>query len=276
MREEEAKWITKMNRGSPVVDRSDTLDIHFFPQQNNERERERGREMTTSMHHQVDDQMTLISQYYPDICSLLVPEQGQYREATKPRRRRKKSKGEASSSGVRKRKLSHEQVDLLEKSFGNEHKLESGRKDRIASELGLDPRQVAVWFQNRRAKWKSKNLQEAYSKLKTEHEGTVIEKCRLETELGDSPPDNPPLDAPDLNTLLKLKEQLSEAQGEIQKLLERCDGVSSNSPSSSFSMEVMEPPFLGEFGMEGLENVPYVTENNYIHGLMEWLNLCDM
>ncbi|CAK9138771.1 unnamed protein product [Ilex paraguariensis] len=208
--------------------------------------------MTTSMHHQVDDQMTLISQYYPDICSLLVPEQG---EATKPRRRRKKSKGEASSSGVRKRKLSHEQVDLLEKSFGNEHKLESGRKDRIASELGLDPRQVAVWFQNRRAKWKSKNLQEAYSKLKTEHEGTVIEKCRLETEL---------------------KEQLSEAQGEIQKLLERCDGVSSNSPSSSFSMEVMEPPFLGEFGMEGLENVPYVTENNYIHGLMEWLNLCDM
>lgn len=54
--------------------------------------------------------------------------------------------------------------------------------------------------------------------------------------------------------------------------MERVDGVSINSPCSSFSMEAMDPPFLGEFGMEGLENVFYVPENNYIHGL-EWVNL---
>lgn len=101
----------------------------------------------------------------------------------KPRRRRKKSKGEASSSGFRKRKLSDEQVNMLELNFGNEHKLESERKDRLAAELGLDPRQVAVWFQNRRARWKSKNLEEEYSKLKSEHESTVIEKCQLQTEV---------------------------------------------------------------------------------------------
>lgn len=100
----------------------------------------------------------------------------------KPRRRRKKSKAD-SSSGFRKRKLSDEQVTLLEQNFGNEHKLESERKDRLASELGLDPRQVAVWFQNRRARWKSKKLEEEYSKLKTEHDSTVLEKCRLETEV---------------------------------------------------------------------------------------------
>ncbi|KAA8531830.1 hypothetical protein F0562_006453 [Nyssa sinensis] len=135
--------------------------------------------MTTSMNHQVEDQMLLISEYYPGIYTQLVTEQGE----AKPRRRRKKNKGEASSSCVRKRKLSAEQVNLLELNFGSEHKLESERKDKLASELGLDPRQVAVWFQNRRARWKNKMMEEEYSKLKTEHDSTVLEKCRLETEV---------------------------------------------------------------------------------------------
>lgn len=109
-------------------------------------------------------------------------------EAKPRRRRRKKSKGEdggggGGGGGFKKRKLSEEQVSMLELSFGNEHKLESERKDRLASELGLDPRQVAVWFQNRRARWKSKKLEEQYSKLKMEHDSTVVEKCRLETEV---------------------------------------------------------------------------------------------
>lgn len=68
-------------------------------------------------------------------------------------------------------------------NFGNEHKLESERKDKLASELGLDPRQVAVWFQNRRARWKNKKLEEEYTKLKTAHETNIIEKCRLESEV---------------------------------------------------------------------------------------------
>lgn len=79
----------------------------------------------------------------------------------------------------------------------------------------------------------------------------------------------------DFEQVLKLKEQLTEAEKEIHKLLERSDVVSSNSPSSSFSMEAMEPPFMGGFGMEGLENVFNVLENNYAHGL-EWVNLYNM
>ena len=103
---------------------------------------------------------------------------------TKPRRRRKKNKGgESGVSGLKKRKLSAEQVNSLEMNFGNEHKLESERKDKLASELGLDPRQVAVWFQNRRARWKNKKLEEEYTKLKTAHESIVVEKCRLESEV---------------------------------------------------------------------------------------------
>ncbi|KAM0055108.1 putative transcription factor homeobox-WOX family [Helianthus debilis subsp. tardiflorus] len=199
---------------------------------------------------QVDDQLVLLSQYYPAIYDQLIPEQV---EVVKPRRRRKKIKSE-SSTGFKKRKLSDEQVSLLEQNFGDEHKLESERKDKLASELGLDPRQVAVWFQNRRARWKNKKLEQEYSKLKTDHDSTVLEKCRLETEV------------------LKLKEQLSEAEKEINRLAERLDGTSSTSPSSSFSMEAMEPPFFDGFGMEGLENVFCVQDNNYIHGF-DWLNI---
>ncbi|XP_022741552.1 homeobox-leucine zipper protein ATHB-40-like isoform X2 [Durio zibethinus] len=208
--------------------------------------------MTTQM-NELHDQMALISQMYPGVYSQIAPQQGE----SKPRRRRKKNKGgENSLSGAKKRKLSQEQVNLLELNFGNEHKLESERKDRLASELGLDPRQVAVWFQNRRARWKNKKLEEEYSKMKTAHEGVVLEKCRLESEV------------------LKLKEQLCEATKEIQRLGERVDGVSSNSPSSSvLSMEAMDPPFLGEFGVEGYDqDVFYIGENSYIHG-MEWMNL---
>ncbi|XP_071693908.1 homeobox-leucine zipper protein ATHB-40-like [Rutidosis leptorrhynchoides] len=208
--------------------------------------------MKTQTQTEVDEQMVLLSQYYPGIYDQLIPEQ---EEVVKPRRRRKKNKADgSSSSGFRKRKLSDEQVNLLEENFGNEHKLESERKDRLASELGLDPRQVAVWFQNRRARWKSKKLEEEYSKLKTEHDSIVLDKCRLETEV------------------LKLKERLSEAEKEMNKLVERSDGISSTSPSSSFSMEAMEPPFLGGFGMEGLEKVFYLPENNYIQGF-DWLNI---
>ncbi|KAF8409921.1 hypothetical protein HHK36_002440 [Tetracentron sinense] len=204
-----------------------------------------------NMNDQVEDQMLLISQLYPAFYTPMVPGKGE----TKTRRRRK-SKGEGSSVGARKRKLSVEQVNLLEMNFGNEHKLESERKDRLASELGLDPRQVAVWFQNRRARLKSKKLEEEYSKLKTAHESIILEKCLLETEV------------------IKLKEQLLEAEKEIQRLSESSVGVSSSSPSSSRSM-VVDPHFLGEFGVEGFGNVFYVADDNYIPE-MEWVNLYDL
>lgn len=92
--------------------------------------------------------------------------------------------GENEGNGwFRKRKLSDEQVRMLEISFEDDHKLESERKDRLASELGLDPRQVAVWFQNRRARWKNKRVEDEYTKLKNAYETTVVEKCRLDSEV---------------------------------------------------------------------------------------------
>ncbi|KAG2284574.1 hypothetical protein Bca52824_055794 [Brassica carinata] len=59
------------------------------------------------------------------------------------------------------------QVKALEKNFEIDNKLEPERKVKLAQELGLQPRQVAIWFQNRRARWKTKQLERDYGVLKS-------------------------------------------------------------------------------------------------------------
>lgn len=88
----------------------------------------------------------------------------------------------------KKRRLTADQVRFLEKSFVDDNKLEPERKIQLAKELGLQPRQVAIWFQNRRARWKNKQLekdydvlQESYNKLKANYENLVKEKEKLKS-----------------------------------------------------------------------------------------------
>ncbi|KAH9299739.1 hypothetical protein KI387_031421, partial [Taxus chinensis] len=71
---------------------------------------------------------------------------------------------------VKKRRLSLQQVRSLEKNFEVENKLEPDRKMQLAKELGLQPRQVAVWFQNRRARWKTKQLERDYGVLQLNYD----------------------------------------------------------------------------------------------------------
>ncbi|KAB2617499.1 homeobox-leucine zipper protein ATHB-6-like [Pyrus ussuriensis x Pyrus communis] len=77
---------------------------------------------------------------------------------------------EAGHVSEKKRRLSVEQVKALEKNFEVENKLEPERKVKLAQELGLQPRQVAVWFQNRRARWKTKQLERDYGVLKANYD----------------------------------------------------------------------------------------------------------
>ncbi|BFG32702.1 hypothetical protein CerSpe_189760 [Prunus speciosa] len=90
----------------------------------------------------------------------------------------------------KKRRLSVDQVQFLEKSFDMENKLEPERKILLAKDLGLQPRQVAIWFQNRRARWKNKQLekdyevlQANYNSLKADCESLAEENDKLKAEV---------------------------------------------------------------------------------------------
>nr|AYN72573.1 homeodomain leucine zipper protein class 1 [Psathyrostachys juncea] len=153
--------------------------------------------------------------------------------------------GEMNGGGdPKKRRLTDEQVEGLELSFREERKLETGRKVHLAAELGLDPKQVAVWFQNRRARHKSKLLEEEFAKLKHAHDAAILHKCHLENEV------------------LRLKERLGATEGEVRRLRSAAGshgasgdggdaagavGVCGESPSSSFSTGTCQqhPGFSG-------------------------------
>ncbi|KAI4381474.1 hypothetical protein MLD38_007543 [Melastoma candidum] len=78
--------------------------------------------------------------------------------------------GESNGGGPPRKKLrlSKEQSLLLEESFRQNHTLNPKQKEALAEQLKLKPRQVEVWFQNRRAR----------SKLKqTEMECEYLKRC---------------------------------------------------------------------------------------------------
>lgn len=82
----------------------------------------------------------------------------------------------------KKRRLSFDQVKALEKVFEVDNKLEPEQKEKIAQELGLQPKQVAIWFQNRRARWKTKQLERDYGVLKANYEALKLNYHRLEKD----------------------------------------------------------------------------------------------
>ena len=89
---------------------------------------------------------------------------------------------DCSQQVEKKRRLTFDQVRSLEKNFEIENKLEPERKMQLAKELGLQPRQVAVWFQNRRARWKIKQLERDYEALTVDYNRL---KANLEVALRD-------------------------------------------------------------------------------------------
>ncbi|KAK4365173.1 hypothetical protein RND71_016531 [Anisodus tanguticus] len=82
----------------------------------------------------------------------------------------------------KKRRLRVDQVQALEKIFEVDNKLDADRKVKIAQELGLQPRQIAIWFQNRRARWKTKQLERDYNILKANYEALQHNYTKVEEE----------------------------------------------------------------------------------------------
>ncbi|KAH9602057.1 hypothetical protein KSS87_012800 [Heliosperma pusillum] len=81
--------------------------------------------------------------------------------------------------GEKKKRLNMEQVKALEKTFEQANKLEPEKKIQLAKALGLQPRQVAIWFQNRRARWKTKQLEKDYNVLKRQFDALKADNDSL-------------------------------------------------------------------------------------------------
>ncbi|KAI3768613.1 hypothetical protein L2E82_19443 [Cichorium intybus] len=92
------------------------------------------------------------------------------------------SDDDGSQLGEKKRRLNLEQVKALEKSFELGNKLEPERKRQLARALGLQPRQVAIWFQNRRARWKTKQLERDYNVLKKQLDSVKADNDALKNQ----------------------------------------------------------------------------------------------
>lgn len=82
-----------------------------------------------------------------------------------------------------KRRLTQDQVRLLESSFSFDNKLDPDRKSQLAQELGLPPRKVAIWYQNKRARWKNETLEVDHKALQLRLENLQADNERLQTEV---------------------------------------------------------------------------------------------
>ncbi|KAJ7943008.1 Homeobox associated leucine zipper protein [Quillaja saponaria] len=93
---------------------------------------------------------------------------------------------EESSNGGHPRKklrLTKQQSHLLEESFRQNHTLIPKQKETLAMQLKLRPRQVEVWFQNRRARSKLKQTEMECEYLKRWFGSLTEQNRRLRREV---------------------------------------------------------------------------------------------
>ncbi|XP_058114349.1 homeobox-leucine zipper protein HAT14-like [Magnolia sinica] len=95
----------------------------------------------------------------------------------------KRSHSNERNSTRKKLRLSKQQSSLLEESFKEHNTLTPVQKQELAERLNLRPRQVEVWFQNRRARTKLKQTEVDCSFLKKCCESLSDENRRLKKEL---------------------------------------------------------------------------------------------
>lgn len=90
---------------------------------------------------------------------------------------------EDNETSRKKLRLSKDQSAILEESFKEHNTLNPKQKLALAKQLGLRPRQVEVWFQNRRARTKLKQTEVDCEFLKRCCENLTEENRRLHKEV---------------------------------------------------------------------------------------------
>ncbi|MCO5547033.1 hypothetical protein L7F22_000474 [Adiantum nelumboides] len=135
----------------------------------------------------VSDKMVSGPYHFPDIDQFCgwpnISVQQQQTSLIKNHQQNNSDMDHCFAGPARKKRLTMDQTQSLECSFAMDNKLEPERKKKLALELGLQPRQVAIWYQNRRARTKTKTLEEKYVVLNMQYQNVLKEKKNLEAEV---------------------------------------------------------------------------------------------
>ncbi|KAK8692769.1 hypothetical protein V6N13_070376 [Hibiscus sabdariffa] len=156
-----------------------------------------------------------------------------------------------------KKRFTNDQTRSLESVFESETRLEPRKKLQVAEELGLQPRQVAIWFQNRRARLKSKQMEKDYMRLRDKYDNLA---SRFESLTNEK------------QCLISQMEKLSEILAEtgegnkVSKVGVEAEAVAEPSFRQAAAMEDDN----GLFGLEELMNMDDVSD--YSCGRLQWLN----
>ncbi|GMJ04168.1 homeobox protein 20 [Hibiscus trionum] len=114
---------------------------------------------------------------------------------------------DGSHLGEKKKRLNLEQVKALEKSFELGNKVEPERKVQLAKALGLQPRQISIWFQNRRARWKTKQLEKDYDALKKQFDALKADNDALQAQNNKLNAELMALKPKDSNEIISIKKE---------------------------------------------------------------------
>ncbi|KAK9053088.1 hypothetical protein SSX86_029718 [Deinandra increscens subsp. villosa] len=81
-----------------------------------------------------------------------------------------------------RKRFTDKQISFLEYMFETQSRPELRMKHQLAHKLGLHPRQVAIWFQNKRARSKSRQIEQEYNTLKHDYEMLASKSESLKKE----------------------------------------------------------------------------------------------
>lgn len=84
---------------------------------------------------------------------------------------------------ITKKRLTQDQLHLLEMSFITNPKLEGDRKQELASKLGVPPKQVAIWYQNKRARCKIEAIELDYKAIQLQLQNVLAHNRMLQSEV---------------------------------------------------------------------------------------------
>ncbi|GJT82233.1 homeobox-leucine zipper protein ATHB-7-like protein [Tanacetum coccineum] len=160
--------------------------------------------------------------------------------------------GTTKNNNEGRRRFSDEQIRLLESMFETQSRPEFKMKQQLANKLGLHPRQVAIWFQNRRARSKSRQTELEYNNLQQNYDNLASMSESLKEE-------NQAL----LNQLQMLRELAKTQQGNITTRHDFTNKSSNKELIGTISLSMTNNPTLHSENYNHQITVPFKDNTSY-------------